>query len=370
MRYSSTGGDDAGRLPSEALRRGLAADGGLYVPNALPRLEAGGKVAHLPTEAARFLAPFFEGDPLSASLEDICQEAFDFPCPRLPLESGDDCLELFHGPTAAFKDFGARFVAACSARMPRREEEGTGPRTVIVATSGDTGGAVAAAFADQPQHQVFVLYPEGRVSPRQEQQLTCWPRGVRAFAVAGAFDDCQRVVKEAFARPELRASWNLTSANSINIGRLLPQAAYMWFAARRRQAETGQPLRPIIPTGNLGHGLAAVWARAVGAPIGDVTLALNANRAVLDALESGQAASREVVPTLANAMDVAVPSNLERLQHLFPTREELARSVDAESVADADIETCIRQAEDRWGFIPCPHTACALVARDRRGPAS
>lgn len=364
VRYASTRGQDGGRRPSEALRRGLAADGGLYVPETLPTLDASGPVGDLPSEAVRFLEPFFSGDPLLPELEAICKEAFNFPCPQEALPNGDDVLELFHGPTAAFKDFGARFVSACSARMPRRSEEGRGPRTVIVATSGDTGGAVAAAFAGRADHQVFVLYPEGRVSARQEQQLTCWPQGVRAFAVAGAFDDCQRVVKEAFGDPELRNGWNLTSANSINIGRLLPQAAYMWFAARRRRADAGEPLRPIIPTGNLGHGVAAVWARAAGAPVGPVVLALNANRAVLDALAHGRAEPRPVIPTLANAMDVAVPSNLERLHALFPSRDALGAAVRAVSVLDPEIEHCLRSALDRWGFVPCPHTACALVARE------
>jgi threonine synthase len=357
MRFVSTRGADGAAL-SEAIRAGLAADGGLFVPEALPRVAAEGPPGDLPREAARFLRPFFAGDPLEPHLDAVCREALDVPCPLVDIGGGDFLLELFHGPTAAFKDFGARFLAACLARL------GAGRRTVMVATSGDTGGAVAAAFADRPEARVWILYPEGRISDRQEAQLTCWGDNVCAFAVQGAFDDCQRMVKEAFARDDLRARFGLTSANSINLGRLLPQAAYVWYAARHHRARTGEDLRAIVPTGNLGHGLAALWAREAGAPLADVVLALNANRAVLDDLETGVAAPRPAIPTHANAMDVGIPSNLERLRHLYPALEDRRRAVRAFTFEDAAIEACLRTAEARWGIVPCPHTACGLLARD------
>lgn len=355
MQYFSTRNGSPAATLSEALARGLAPDGGLYVPEHLPAVDAEGPVAPLPEEAARFLAPFFEGDALAPQLESICTSAFNFDCPLHPLAEGDFVLELFHGPTAAFKDYGARFLSACGERSVS-----SGQRTVLVATSGDTGGAVAAAFAGRDHHRVFVLFPEGRVSPRQEAQLTSWGRNVRAFGVEGNFDDCQRIVKEAFGQERLREQWGLTSANSINVGRLLPQAAYMWVAARRHLALTGRVMHPIIPTGNLGHGLAAVWARRVGAPIGEIHLALNANRAILDVLERGHTDAHAAVPTLANAMDVAVPSNLERLRHLVPSQEALRAEVSAASVSDEEIRAALPAQAD---YVPCPHTACAFVLR-------
>lgn len=363
---------------SEALRAGLAADGGLFVPARMPTLPAPSDAsAALEIEAARFLAPFFQGDPLEHHLEAVCREAFDFPFPLVSMAPKgaaskghvgapvNSRLELFHGPTAAFKDFGACFLAACLSRIPPAlEEDARVPRTVLVATSGDTGGAVAAAFAAQPNARVWILFPDGRVSPRQEAQLTCWGERVSAFAVRGSFDDCQAIVKQAFLEPSLRQRYRLTSANSINLGRLLPQAAYCWTAALEHRARTGRPLRPIIPTGNLGHALAAVWAREVGAPIGEIVLALNANRAMLDLLETGEAAPRPAIPTLANAMDVGVPSNLERLRHLHPHLDDLRRAVQAFGFDDDAIRDAIRQAPARFGFVPCPHTACALLALD------
>ena len=355
-------------LPSEAFIRGLAPDGGLYVPERLPLTASAREPRSLAEDACEFLGPFLEGDPLEPQLSSICREAFSFPCPLRALGQNDDrLLELFHGPTAAFKDYGARFLAACLRRLPPADERGAHAfRTVLVATSGDTGGAVAAAFAGHTETDVWILYPEGGVSPRQEAQLASWGSGVRAFSVRGTFDDCQRMVKEGFARTELKNRFRFTSANSINLGRLLPQAAYFWATAKVHHAETGRALRPIVPTGNLGHGLAAVWARACGAQIADIVLALNANRGLLDLLETGELPGRPALRTIANAMDVGVPSNLERLRHLFPAIEELRGAVSALSFSDEEIRTEIRSAPSSWGIVPCPHTACALLARRAR----
>lgn len=355
--FESTRASSAAVSLSDAIRQGLAPDGGLYVPRSMPSSYAPAE-EDLATEAHRFLTPWFVGDPLAEHLEDICKEAFDFPCPLVAMGT-DSRLELFHGPTAAFKDFGARFLAACTRRL-RGPEART---TVLVATSGDTGGAVAAAFAEAEGVDVWILYPEGRVSERQEAQLCSWGHRVRAFSVEGSFDDCQSIVKLAFGSKSLHSSLGLTSANSINLARILPQAAYHAYAAAQHQLRFGRSYRPVIPTGNLGHGVAALWARACGAPVGEIVLALNRNRACLDWLETGTAEPRVAHATVANAMDVGVPSNLERLVHLHPRPSDAP--IRAFSFEDGSIRTMIQGAPERYGFVPCPHTACALLAREQ-----
>lgn len=358
MKYVSTRAASPPLGLSEAIQTGLAPDGGLYVPSRFPQFETeefDGRDS-LSDIAEKFLKPFFEDDELSAQLSDICREAFNFPIPLVELDETTGLLELFHGPTAAFKDVGARFLAACVSRLPGR-------RTVLVATSGDTGGAVAAAFAGRANVEVCILYPKGLVSPRQEKQLTCWGRGVRAFAVRGDFDDCQRLVKAAFADRELNRRHGLLSANSINLGRLLPQAAYhaaasLWYV-RRHGVRAGL----IVPTGNLGNAVAAFWARAAGLPVRELALATNANRAVPDYFTSGAWASRPTVRTLANAMDVGNPSNIERLLHLHPNLDELKTFARAYTVSDEEIERTIEAEARTRGHIFDPHTAAAVRIR-------
>ncbi len=368
MRFVSTRDASATATLSEALQRGLAPDGGLYVPERFPRLTPAqfDGAETLPGVAQRLLAPFFAGDALEPALGEIVAEAFDFPVPIVPLPAaGPDVgvLELFHGPTAAFKDFGARFLAACLARIPHAR-----PVTILVATSGDTGGAVAAAFHGRPGMRVVVLYPDGLVSPRQEQQLTCWDGNVSALSVAGTFDDCQRLVKAAFAQPDLRERFELSSANSINVGRLLPQASYYAYASLQVWRRTGRPANFVVPSGNLGNVLACVWAREVGLPIGSVEMAFNANRTVPDYLQRGEWQPRASVATLASAMDVGNPSNMERLRHLHPDWRRLAESVGAVSVADDEIRARIRADHAALGQVWCPHTATAAEAYARLAP--
>ncbi len=362
MKYVSTRSSAPPLGLSEAIQAGLAPDGGLYVPERFPafNVEEFDGLESLPEIAGRFLAPFFEGDALSARLSDICREAFDFPVPLVETDETTAVLELFHGPTAAFKDVGARFLAACVSRLPGR-------RTVLVATSGDTGGAVAAAFAGRGNVDVRILYPKGLVSPRQEKQLTCWGRTVRAFAVRGDFDDCQRVVKAAFADRELNRSQGLLSANSINLGRLLPQAAYhaaasLWYLRRH-----GERAGLIVPTGNLGNAVAAFWARAAGLPVREIALATNANRAVPDYFDSGAWGPRPTVRTLANAMDVGDPSNMERLLDLHKDFEGLKGFARAFTVSDEEIERVIAEESRARGRVYDPHTAAAVRARALTG---
>jgi threonine synthase len=348
MRCVSTRGTESGSL-SDAIATGLARDGGLFLPESLPRVEVQG--ATLVDRAVSLLQPLFEGDALAPQLRAICTGAFSFPAPTRWLSPDTGLLELFHGPTAAFKDFGARFLAEAMARMPRAKET-----TVLVATSGDTGAAVAAAFHQRPGFRVVILYPDGRVSQRQAHQLGAFGDNVRAFRVAGAFDDCQRLVKEAFSSP-LRDQHALVSANSISLGRLLPQMAYYAHAALEARAAGRAPISFVVPTGNLGNAVACLMARAMGGPIAHVVLATNANRVLPDFLSTGAYAARPSVATLANAMDVGAPSNVERLRALFP---EVAKAVRADWVDDATIRSRITATFEAFGEPICPHTACGV----------
>ena len=361
--FASSRDPDARLGFSAALLQGLAPDGGLYVPAAWPRLTAEdfATAAGLAEVAQPLLAPFLAGDRLAPELASLAEEAFTFPATLVPIQADGrlSVLELFHGPTAAFKDLGARFLAACFARL-----RGAGARalTILVATSGDTGGAVAAAFHQRPGIEVAVLFPKGLVSPTQERQLTCWGGNVRSLAVRGTFDDCQRLVKDAFLDPGLRARGALSSANSINLGRLLPQAVYYAATSLAVWREFGEPASFVIPSGNLGNSLACLWARQVGLPIGAVVLAHNANRTVPDYLASGEWRPRPSVATLASAMDVGNPSNMERLRALYPQLPELRQALSAVSVGDEEIRERIRAGFRTYGQIWCPHTATAAEA--------
>lgn len=321
--------------------------------------------SRLPDIARVALDGFFAGDRLHASLGAIAGAALDLPAPTtavLPSTNPLFALELFHGPTAAFKDFGARFLAESLQRL----ESGPGPvLTILVATSGDTGGAVAAAFHRRPWVRVVILYPKGQVSPRQEQQLTCWGDNVTSLRVDGSFDDCQRLVKEAFTDAALGQKHRFSSANSINIGRLLPQMVYYVASSLDIRKRTGEKASFIIPAGNLGNAFAAVWARALGFPIERIVLAHNINRTVPDFLRTGVWQPRASVASLASAMDVGNPSNMERLRVLYPALDELRGQLSADSVDDAAIRARIALDFKRYGREWCPHTATAAEVYGR-----
>ena len=366
MKYASTRGGQEATL-EEALLAGIAADGGLFVPVALPSFSpadfAGDRT--LTAVARRLLAPFFAGSGLAGSLDDIVRETFTFPIPLrdVPGQPGLRLLELFHGPTAAFKDVGAGFLTACISRLAAGAEQ---PLTILVATSGDTGGAVAAAFDGRAEARVVVLFPEGRVSRRQAHQLCCWGDNVLSLAVQGNFDDCQRLVKLAMGDRRIAGRWRLSSANSINIGRLLPQCTYYAHACLTRFRATGEKSSFVIPTGNLGNALACMLVRAMGLPVRNIVLATNANRAIPDWLESGEWRPAPGIPTLATAMDVGDPSNMERLRRIFGGRA--APDLGACAATDEDIRTVIRDTWREYGIAVCPHTATAVHAW-RRLPA-
>jgi threonine synthase len=371
MKYFSTRGGSQSVSLDTAILQGIAADGGLFVPERMPALSWTDQPPDmsLPLLGFRAIEPFTGGGPLRDDLLDICREAFDFPAPLVTLQRTDgpaSVLELFHGPTCAFKDFGARFLASALERIRAPHS----PRiTILVATSGDTGGAVAAAFHGRPWVDVVLLYPRGLVSERQAHHLSCWGGNVRTFAVRGTFDDCQRIVKEAFNDPALAAAHALSSANSINVGRLLPQMVYYASASLAIQHRHGRPANFIVPSGNLGNVTACVWAREIGLPIGDIVLATNANRTVTEFLDTGVWRPRESVATLASAMDVGNPSNMERLRALL--RGDLRRTLEAHVVADDDIRETIRSDAERLGYVWDPHGATAAhvyhrLSRERR----
>lgn len=357
MRYRSTRGGEEVTF-DEALLRGLAEDGGLYLPVSLPPLPDGwsgaGSVADL---ASRVLPPF-----VGVAGAEAVAAALDFEVPLVGL--GDDfVLELFHGPTAAFKDVGARSLARLMQDSLTRRG---GTATILVATSGDTGSAVADAFAGLDRVQVALLYPLGGVSRVQEDQLTTARPGLRSFAVEGTFDDCQRLVKEAFADPAL-SPLHLSSANSINVGRLLPQMLYyLWGVAQaRRQVGPEVELSLVVPSGNLGNLTAGVMAERMGMTGVRFVAAHNRNDYFVRYLAGGAAAFEfgPSVTTLSNAMDVGAPSNFERLHALLG--EQLPEYVTGEAVNDAATLARMRSTYERYGYLACPHTAVGLEAWER-----
>ena len=382
MQFTSTRHNASPAGIDAALVAGLAPDGGLYVPATFPswsgcgndgsrdlrrrsgrdsrrsHTTVGGRFPTLAETAHAILAPYFTASALRGRLPGICEHAFCFDAPLRPLAGdGDFVLELFHGPTAAFKDYAARFLAGA---LEALRDPSAAPTTIVVATSGDTGAAVASAFHRREGFNVAILYPDGKVSPRQAHGLGCWGDNVRAYRVSGSFDDCQRLVKQALSDAALRARVPLGSANSISLGRLLPQAAYCAHAASHFLAGHGETLNVIVPTGNLGNACAAFVAREMGAPLGEIRLACNANDTLPRYFAGGDYAAQPTRATLANAMDVGAPSNFERLRHWHGSDDELRHAFVARSVDDATIRDTIRHAPQRHGIVPCPHTATAL----------
>jgi threonine synthase len=370
MKFASSRGGSPPVSVSQALAQGLAPDGGLYVPTVMPTVDAQAfpNALSIPQIARRSLDGFFAGDGLREELAAIADAALNFPAPTTPVAGTRDplfVLELYHGPTAAFKDFGARFLAECQQRL--QSSGSAQPLTILVATSGDTGGAVAAAFHRRPWARVVILYPGGLVSPRQERQLTCWGDNVLSLRVDGTFDDCQGLVKTAFRDPILSRKHRFSSANSINIGRLLPQMVYYVASSLEIAKRTGRKPSYIIPAGNLGNACAALWARAMGFPLARIILAHNLNRTVPDFLSTGRWQPRPSIATLASAMDVGDPSNMERIRSLYPTWEIMREHLSAESVDDATIRSRIGGDFMQFGREWCPHTATAAEVYRRLG---
>jgi threonine synthase len=364
VRFVSTRGKAPAASLGTALFDGLAPDGGLYVPELIEPWSPP-EIASLPSMSlveigVRTLRPFARGID-GRTLFAVVRDALDFPIPLVEVEPGVFALELFHGPTLAFKDVGARVMARLMAVVG-------GDVTVLTATSGDTGSAVANAFHGIASARVVILYPDGRVSPTQEAQLTMFndePGGnVRGYAIAGSFDDCQRLVKEAFADRSLRSRVPLTSANSINVGRLLPQMIYYFQAAAELSRQSGATAAPTVctPSGNFGNLTAGLMAKRAGAPIARFIAATNVNDVVPEYLASGRFEPRASIHTIANAMDVGNPSNFERLMWLYGgDRDGVRRDVMGCRFEDSEVRATIKRVYDRTGYLVDPHSAIGYL---------
>lgn len=345
--------------------------GGLYIPTEIPALPAS-FLSRIPCPSFRDIAfevskPFVAGEIPEDELMSIIADAYPFTAPIAPIDPTTYVLELFHGPTCAFKDFGARFMARMMAYFNRSESD---PLHILVATSGDTGSAVGSAFHNVPGIDVTILYPAGKISLIQEKQLSTFDGNVRALSVSGTFDDCQKLVKTAFTDEKLRAKLRLSSANSINISRLLPQSFYYIYGSllvRERcwyDSKIDNPsLVVTVPSGNFGNLTSGLMARKMGAPIRGFIAATNANRTVPDWLESGEYKARPSVATISNAMDVGAPSNYERMQAMYSV-DEARKLIAGYWLDDAGTMDAIRSCHDRTGYIIDPHGAVAWKAWD------
>ncbi len=351
---------------STALLAGLAPDGGLYVPETIEPwpLDELARLKHrtLTEIGYRVLRPYTRGELDATLFEALAVDALNFPIPLVEVESGVFALELFHGPTLAFKDVGARLMARLMAAL----DSGDRALTVLAATSGDTGSAVAHAFHRVPHTRVVVLYPDGRVSPTQEAQLTMFNAeagNVRAYAVSGSFDDCHRLTREAFADPELSSRARLTSANSVNVGRLLPQMVYYFHAIAQLGAMgvTHAGVLMCTPSGNFGNLTAGLMAKRTGLPVSRFVAATNANDVVPAYLATGRFTPRPSVQTIANAMDVGHPSNFERMLWLYGGDVDAMRLDVTGSCHDDDaVRATIKRVHEEHGYLLDPHSAIAF----------
>jgi threonine synthase len=367
MDYYSTKNKDLKLGLKEALLKGLAPDGGLFMPSSIPVLTRERLTAIREmnlTEIAQEISHLLFGDDIpSEELHSIVKEAINFDTPLVKVEDNIYSLELFHGPTLAFKDVGARFLARMLAYFTRDMEQDI---HVLVATSGDTGSAVANGFLDVPGIKVHVPYPSGLVSPLQEKQFTTLGKNISAVEVKGSFDDCQLLVKEAFMDREVSDKLTLTSANSINLARFLPQAFYYFRAWAQLPEEIGENLFFSVPSGNYGNMTAGLVAREMGLPIHTFLSANNINDVVPSYLLTGKFKPRPSTPTLANAMDVGDPSNFERILDLFGHNHEwITGTMQGYSFSDHQIREIIRRVNSDTGYLCDPHGATGYqAARD------
>ncbi|MDR0448253.1 MAG: threonine synthase, partial [Treponema sp.] len=374
MFYFSTRNKGESFSFTQAALTGLAPDGGLFIPQAIPvyRNAVKNSLGTMSFQEIAFetILPYVEGEIPDPVLEDLCAGAFPFAAPLVQIHPETSkaeptvplVLELFHGPTAAFKDFGARFMARTFSWLRRGEDK---PLSILVATSGDTGGAVADGFFGIQGISVTILYPKGRISELQEKQiagrssLNGIESNIHALAVEGSFDDCQALVKDAFGDPALQKNLVLSSANSINISRLIPQTVYYAAAAGKAPAVTGGSSSPItfcVPSGNFGNLTAGLYALSMGTPIAGFIAATNINKTVPDYLESGEYKIRESQATVSNAMDVGAPSNFERMAAHW-NLDQLRRMIRGVSITDDETRQTIKDVYKSYGYYLDPHGA-------------
>ena len=362
LRFYSTNGKSPVATLAEAVLRGLAEDGGLYMPVELPALPSA-LLSRMGTlsfqEIAHEVLQVLLGDEIPPTpLETIVKEAFNFSVPLVKLSENTHVLELFHGPTLSFKDFGARFTARLMSFLARGLDR---ERTVLVATSGDTGSAVASGFSRVSGIRVVILYPSGQVSPVQEKQLTTNGQNIAVVELEGSFDDCQRLVKMSFGDRELRTQRLLTSANSINVARLLPQSLYYMHGFARLSKRNGKVIFS-VPSGNFGNLTAGVMAKRMGIPIKKFIAATNVNDVVPRYLETGDFTPRPSMRTVSNAMDVGNPSNFPRLEELCGhDHQRMREDIWGSSHSDLQTERAIQRAYEAHGYLFDPHGAVGLL---------
>lgn len=375
MMYYSTNGQAPKATLCEAVERGLAPDKGLYMPESIQKLPSDFfehidqlTFQELSLEVAR---AFFGGDVDDASLRRIVYDTLSFETPLHPVEDGIYSLELFHGPTLAFKDVGARFMARLLQYFIGKDcasqPSATGDVNVLVATSGDTGSAVANGFLGVKGIHVYVLYPKGKVSRIQESQFTTLGQNITALEVDGVFDDCQALVKQAFMDPELNEHMTLTSANSINVARFLPQAFYYFnaYAQLKRMKAVATPSNMVVcvPSGNFGNITAGLFAKRMGLPVKSFVAANNANDIFFQYLQTGEYHPQPSRQTLANAMDVGAPSNFARILDLYSDSwADIKGDISGATYSDDLIRESMRLCHETTGYVLDPHGACGWRA--------
>ena len=358
MQFFSTSGQSPASTFQQVLFKGLAPDGGLYMPQYIPQLDTAifQSTATYTELATSMIAPYVESEIPIPILNDISEKAFDFPLPLKQIEDQLYILELFHGPTLAFKDFAARFMAQTMQYFLRHQDKDL---TILVATSGDTGSAVANGFFKAEGIRVIILYPSGKVSKIQEQQLTTLGENVTALEVNGSFDDCQKMVKSAFMDDELRQQRALSSANSINMARLLPQMVYYAWACQKLPAEK---VVFSVPSGNFGNITGGLLANGMGLPVEKFVAATNANDIFPTYLEIAEYNPQPAKQTISNAMDVGSPSNLDRIRELYGDDVvAIRKDICSWSFSDEHTREKIQKSVSEWNYFPDPHTAVGIL---------
>lgn len=361
MKYFSTKNKITSYSLSDAVLMGLPPDNGLFMPEKIPVLPKD-FISNLSRydlpEIGFEISKIFLGDEIPHDvLKRICEEAFNFPVPLVKITDDTSICELFHGPTLAFKDFGARFMSRIMSYLNRIH---TTPLTILVATSGDTGGAVADGFFNVPGIDVFILYPSGGVSGLQEKQLTTFGNNIHAIEVKGTFDDCQHLVKKAFLDSDLNKNYRLASANSINIARLIPQTLYYFEAYKKIPLK--EKVVFVIPSGNFGNLTAGLIARKMGLPIEHFVAATNLNDVVPQYLDKGDYIPRASQPTISNAMDVGNPSNFGRMSELYGNSwMEMKSAISGYSFSDDQTKEIMLEVYQKYSYILDPHGAVAFL---------
>lgn len=360
IKYYSTAGKSDNVSFKDAVLSGLAPDRGLYMPEEFKKYTDGvftqDGFSNMCFEIAKTL---IDNELPDNTVREIVDDAFNFPVPVKNIHDNIYVLELYHGPTAAFKDFGARFMARTMSHLIKQDNKKI---TILVATSGDTGSAVARGFYKVPNIDVVILYPQGKVSNLQEKQLTTLGENITALEVKGTFDDCQHMVKEAFMDQELNTGINLSSANSINIARLLPQSFYYTWAYRQVVKDSKKPVIFCTPSGNFGNLTAGLIAKIMGLPVEFFIAATNVNDVVPEYLQTGDYRPRPSILTYSNAMDVGNPSNFDRMLDIYKNKQAMEKDVKGYKATDEETVAIIKEVYEKYDYILDPHGAVGYKA--------